>query len=210
MQQLCPAASFGRVEKGIYRHGSIHPINFSFLHALQLKTVVRLSPEAPARVVLTFFKESNIKFIHLGLKAYRAESSWRRVTDDLIKEALEIVLDVTTHPVCINCTSGEQETGVLVGCLRRLQGWNLTSTLHEYRRFTKHRRLFNEQFIELFDVDLVTLPGALPDWWARRSLEGLAQRELEEKAAAGGALPQETDAEIEPGRDACLERVPTQ
>lgn len=167
MLQLSPAPSFGRVEQGIYRHGSIFPINFPFLSSLNLRTVVRLSPEAPARAVLNFFAENDIKFVHLGLKAYRAESSWRRVTDDLIKEALEVVLDAANHPVCVNCTTGEQETGVLVACLRRLQGWNLTSILHEYRRYAKHRRLFNEQFIELFDVDLVTLPRNLPTWWIK-------------------------------------------
>ncbi|CAN0177575.1 unnamed protein product, partial [Ectocarpus sp. 8 AP-2014] len=46
--------------------------------------------------------------------------------------------------------------GTVVACLRKLQRWNLTSIFEEYRRFTKHKvRVQNEQFIELFDTDLV-------------------------------------------------------
>jgi tyrosine-protein phosphatase OCA1 len=47
-------------------------------------------------------------------------------------------------------------TGTVIACLRKLQRWNLTSIFEEYRRFTKHTaRVQNEQFIELFDTDLV-------------------------------------------------------
>ena len=53
----------------------------------------------------------------------------------------------------------------MVGCLRKLQGWNLTSTLEEYRRHAGPKiRLLNEQFIELFDTDLVNVPPGAPQW----------------------------------------------
>lgn len=45
----------------------------------------------------------------------------------------------------------------MVGCFRKLQKWNLTSILEEYRRFAGSKgRILNEQFIELFDIDLVS------------------------------------------------------
>jgi Tyrosine phosphatase family len=54
-------------------------------------------------------------------------------------------------------------TGTVVACLRKLQRWNLTSIFEEYRRFTKHKvRVQNEQFIELFDTDLVRIPAIAP------------------------------------------------
>jgi len=67
----------------------------------------------------------------------------------------------------VMCASGIHQTGTLVGCLRRLQHWNLTSILVEYRSYACHRstRYGDEQFIELFDVDLVTLPADLPQWF---------------------------------------------
>ena len=51
----------------------------------------------------------------------------------------------------------------MVGCLRKLQRWNLSSIFEEYRRYAGSKvRLLNEQFIELFDTDLVSVPEAHP------------------------------------------------
>lgn len=79
--------------------------------------------------------------------------------------------------------SGIHESGTLVGCLRKLEGWNFSSIITEvngivlfhimvvnwiiqqYRAYAGTKaRYVNEQFIELFDLDLVTLPPNLPDW----------------------------------------------
>lgn len=50
-----------------------------------------------------------------------------------------------------------------MGCLRKLQRWNLASIFSEYRRFAGFKvRAMNEQFIELFDTDLVTVPSDAP------------------------------------------------
>ena len=59
-----------------------------------------------------------------------------------------------------------RQVGTLVGCLRRQQQWSLVSTLDEYRSFAAPTpRVFCEQFVELWDTDLVTLPQALPAWF---------------------------------------------
>ena len=114
-----------------------------------------------------FFEENKIHFVHLGLKAWRQDATWSPVTDELMKEALELILNPNTHPVLVECTSGIHQTGTLVGCLRRLLGWNLASIINEYRAFAgaMHTRFMNEQFIELFDTDLITLPARLPHWF---------------------------------------------
>lgn len=55
--------------------------------------------------------------------------------------------------------------GAVVGCLRKIQQWHLSSIFEEYRRFAGSKvRLQNEQFIELFDTDLVTIPANPPSW----------------------------------------------
>lgn len=52
-----------------------------------------------------------------------------------------------------------------MGCLRKLQRWNLTSIFEEYRRYAGSKvRLQNEQFIEFFDTDLVSMPQKRPPW----------------------------------------------
>jgi tyrosine-protein phosphatase OCA1 len=49
--------------------------------------------------------------------------------------------------------------------MRKLQRWNLTSIFEEYRRYAGPKvRLLNEQFIELFDTDLVGIPTNKPKW----------------------------------------------
>lgn len=63
-------------------------------------------------------------------------------------------LSLRTRSPCIILTAA---AGTVVGCFRKLQKWNLTSILEEYRRFAGSKgRILNEQFIELFDIDLVS------------------------------------------------------
>ncbi|EAL67263.1 hypothetical protein DDB_G0280073 [Dictyostelium discoideum AX4] len=178
--QLSPPALFGTIEPLLYRTNSLYPANFPFIKLLGLKTVVQLSPEVPIKAVSSFFQENNINLIHLGLKSWKVDISWKPLTDELIKECLEIVLNYDYYPLMITCTSGVHQTGVLVGCLRRLQNWNLTSILVEYKAFSgqSNTRYVNEQFIELFDVDLVTFPNKLPTWFIEQ--QKMLEEELEE------------------------------
>ena len=73
------------------------------------------------------------------------------------------MLDLSSYPLLVMCNLGRHRTGTLIGCLRKLQRWSLTSVLEEYRRHAcaKSRHL-NEQFIELFDIDLVRVPEHSP------------------------------------------------
>lgn len=76
------------------------------------------------------------------------------------------VLDIKLRPLVIMCETGIHLTGMIVGCLRRIQGWNFGSVIAEHRAMaasTVHGRSVKiksstEQFVELFDTDLVTLP----------------------------------------------------
>ncbi len=54
----------------------------------------------------------------------------------------------------------------MVGCLRKLQRWNLASIFEEYTRHACGKvRLMNEQFVELFDTDLVSVPSKHKPGW---------------------------------------------
>ena len=65
----------------------------------------------------------------------------------------------------VMCSQGRHRTGTVVGCLRKLQRWNLTSIFEEYRRFAGPRvRVLSEQFIELFDIELVRVPQVKIEW----------------------------------------------
>lgn len=65
-----------------------------------------------------------------------------------------------------NGRSGIHEVGILIGILRKLQHWSLSSIIFEYRSYAGPNARFNEeQFIELFDETALVLPANLPTWW---------------------------------------------
>jgi hypothetical protein len=127
---------------------------------------------------------------HQGLKVWRADVTWKPVSEELVKETLEFVLNTDNHPVMIMGSSGINETGTVVGCLRRLQGWNLSSIIDEYRRFAGSKgKNVNELFIELFDTDLVTLPprDLLPSWFVLNMQLFQQELELQRQISRGGS-----------------------
>jgi protein tyrosine/serine phosphatase len=186
LPSLCPPAKFGIVEAKIYRFKSpIYDFNFAFLQQLKPKTMLRLSPDLPTKAITTWLQENNIELIHLGLKTlqhgrHRSDSPITFLEEEIIKEGLEIILDVKRHPVLITCSSGVHQTGTLVGCLRRLMGYNLTFILEECRSYGT-TRFTNEQFIELFDCELITLPKNLPDWFIEHQRMKKEEEEEEEE-----------------------------
>ena len=209
---LKPPSLFAIVETGVFRSNAPLDENLPFLDLLQLRTVLFLSPEVLLRTVVEFFQDRGIRIHNLGLEAWRPEPDWTCLSDEFLKDALEMLLDAQNHPILVCCTSGIFQTAPLVGCLRRLQNWSLTAILDEYRAFAGPRgRLTHEQYIEFFDVDLVTLPaeeGRLPVWFVdynvvdvrerekdlavlRRELEALEAKALGEQ---GGLLTAEEEA----------------
>ncbi|KAF9289508.1 hypothetical protein BGZ68_009198 [Mortierella alpina] len=107
-------------------------------------------------------------------------SWWKPLSEELIKDGLEMVLDAKNYPIIVMDTSGIHEIGTFMGCLRRLQHWNFSSIIVEYRAYAGNKaRYVNEQFIELFDIDWITLPETLPSWWIEQ--EQMWREEEEER-----------------------------
>ncbi|ORY49869.1 putative tyrosine phosphatase family protein [Rhizoclosmatium globosum] len=150
-----PPINFGCVEVDLYRSGQPNELNFPFLERLNLKTVVFLAPEEPNQRFLNFIDDQEIAFHHLGLLNASA-NAWDPISEEVVLESLELILDPKNYPLMVMCNLGRHRTGTVIGCLRKLQRWNLTSIFEEYRRYAGPKvRILNEQFIELFDTDLV-------------------------------------------------------
>lgn len=80
------------------------------------------------------------------------------LSESVVVRILEVLLDRNHYPLLITCSKGRYRTGIVCACLRKMQRWNLVSILEEYRRFAGDKsRVENEEFIELFDTDLVSL-----------------------------------------------------
>lgn len=164
-----PPQNFGLVEDNLYRSGQPNELNFPFLEKLGLKTIVFLAPEDPNRRFIDFIDDQDIVLHHLGCNS--TGNGWEALSEEVVLEALELLLDPRNYPLMVMCNLGRHRTGypsnpgTVVGCLRKLQNWNLTSILEEYRRYAGSKvRVLSEQFIELFDIDLVRIPQSHPKW----------------------------------------------
>ncbi len=161
-----PPVNFGMVEEDLYRSGQPNELNFPFLEHLGIKKVIYLSPDEPDSVFFDWLKYQQIELIHLG-KNETGSSSWNILSEETVLKALRIILDSSNLPLHIMDHLGRHQTGTVLGCLRKAQQWSLTSIFDEYRRFAGSKmRPMNEQFIELFDTDLVRVPPNAPAWFS--------------------------------------------
>ncbi|CAI5734570.1 unnamed protein product [Peronospora destructor] len=173
MSYFIPPVNYGMIEEDLYRSGQPNELNFPFLERLNLRTIIYLALEEPNPQFQSFVEEQEIQLVFLGGNT-RMESrrkSWEPLSEETVLAALDIILDRSNYPLYITCHLGRDRTGAVVGCLRKIQGWHLSSIFEEYRRFAGSKvRLQNEQFIELFDTDLVTIPVNPPSWLRKHSL----------------------------------------
>ncbi|KAF3991607.1 hypothetical protein FT663_01466 [Candidozyma haemuli var. vulneris] len=170
VSRIIPPLNFCPVEKQLYRSGQPSVINQSFLQELNLKTIIWLASEEPAEEFLDYCSRSNINIEFVGMindYNYSNINPWDSLDERTIKNALELMCNKDNYPLLVCCGMGRHRTGAVIGCLRRLQGWNLASVSEEYRRFAGARggRILVELLIESFDVSTVEVePSKLPDF----------------------------------------------
>ncbi|XP_060182644.1 tyrosine-protein phosphatase DSP1-like isoform X2 [Lycium barbarum] len=97
---------------------------------------------------------ANFPFLQtLGLRSIMSEPPLVNIPEEKIRESLRVVLDEKNRPLLIHCKRGKHRTGSLVGCLRKLQKWCLTSIFDEYQRYAAEKaRVSDLRFMELFDI----------------------------------------------------------
>lgn len=157
LMTLIPPPNFGYVEPDLYRSAVPSDMNFPFLQTLHLKTVIYLPLDAPSVLFLEFLKEHNIELKQISGQETTAVT--QRVSEQLVIDALHSLLNPKAYPILVMCNLGRHRTGTVIGCLRRLQRWSLSAIFDEFRRFTNAKSSpQHEQFIELFDTELVEIP----------------------------------------------------
>lgn len=148
---LVPPLNFAMVDHGVFRSGFPESANFTFLQTLGLRSIVYLCPEPYPQTNMEFLKANGIQLYQFGIDGRK--EPFVNIPEDTICEALKVVLDVKNHPLLVHCKRGKHRTGCLVGCLRKLQRWCLSSIFDEYQRFAAAKaRVTDQRFMELFDV----------------------------------------------------------
>lgn len=98
-----PPLNFAMVCDGIYRSGYPNPRNTGFLRRIEFKSVLYLCEEPYIHSDL--LRELGVvKFFHLGTTGNK--EPFQFIPQDLIMNALEILLDETNHPILIHCNKG--------------------------------------------------------------------------------------------------------
>ncbi|KAJ4815771.1 Phosphotyrosine protein phosphatases superfamily protein [Rhynchospora pubera] len=150
-RHFVPPLNFAMVDHGVFRSGFPNVSNFPFLQSLGLRSVLCLCPEPYPEENLEFLKANGIKLFQFGIDG--SKEPFVNIPEETIREALKVVVDTRNHPILIHCKRGKHRTGCVVGCLRKLQKWCLTSIFDEYQRFAAAKaRLSDQRFIERFDV----------------------------------------------------------
>lgn len=163
---LIPPTNFGIVEEDLYRSGMPNELNFPFLEKLRLKTVIYLASDDISDKLVDFIDDRGIELIPLAPEEEDQPAPWKPISEDVVLQAMELLLDSSLYPIYLMCSQGRHRTGTVIGCLRKLQRWSLCSIFEEYHRHADAKgRLTNEQFIELFDTDLINLPTSNKPKW---------------------------------------------
>ncbi|KAF2584418.1 hypothetical protein F2Q70_00037833 [Brassica cretica] len=148
---LAAPSNFSMVEDGIYRSGFPKPENFGFLTTLSLRSIIYLCPEPYPEENLKFLEANNIKLFQFGIEGKTDPPT--PMPKDTVLDALRVLVDVRNHPILIHCKAGKHRTGCLVGCLRKVQSWCLSSVLEEYQKNAGVKwRQRDLNFIEAFDT----------------------------------------------------------
>lgn len=165
---LIPPTNFGMVEEALFRSGMPNELNLPFLEQLNLKTILYFASEDLPDKIADFIDDHDIDLVPLAPEEEEMPAPWKPISEDVVLQAMDLLLDASRYPMYIMCSHGRHRTGTVIGCLRKLQRWSLTSIFDEYKRYADGRgRLSNEQFIELFDTDLINVPAYDTPSWLR-------------------------------------------
>jgi tyrosine-protein phosphatase OCA1 len=85
-----------------------------------------------ARVV----QDNEIEVVRIGEEGFSAahpsaSSKASQPSEELVLRGLRQVVDANKYPLLLVDLYGKHRIGVLVGCLRKLQRWNLISVRHD-------------------------------------------------------------------------------
>lgn len=167
---LFPPLNFCMVAEDLYRSAIPNELNFQFLQTLNIKTMLVLQSSQDLDMkFFCFAEDSDITVISIDSDTSDTMNmpQWAPIAEESVVRALEVLMYSPNYPILVACTHGRALTGTVIGCLRKLQRWSLTSIFEEYRRYATTRgEQRHERFIELFDTDLVTLSENSPDFLA--------------------------------------------
>lgn len=153
-------AVMGNVGDGIYRSGFPSPEEYLCVAALQIKVVINLLDQLPDSYK-RYLHMHGIRLIHMPVQGNKTSSD--ELDADAMTMILRLCMDQRCHPILIHCRSGKHRTGVIMACLRKIQGWTSEDAIREYRLFAAGKeRDVDEECIRQFQPMVAVPPSARP------------------------------------------------
>lgn len=188
--QLVPPLNFSLVEDRIYRSGFPIEINYPFIEQLKLKTIIYLGDLGQEKKKEKTKKDGKAKKEGTKEQIWHQYKNWISTTDiqfhhlimelsqepfnsdqeleqskELLKTALQLMLDKNNFPMLIHSNKGKHRIGVLVGLMRKIfQGWGMSGIFEEYEKFALGKSEFDLEFMELWQPELWVQNNCKPDF----------------------------------------------
>ncbi|KAL7751874.1 protein-tyrosine-phosphatase [Sorochytrium milnesiophthora] len=204
---LVPPFRFGYVEDGLYRAGYPKQRNFAFLRTLRLQAIVSLTPDAPTPALHSFCRDNAVQLVHIRVDKPKENIP---LTYAKVCSILHVLIDQRNQPLLLHCLDGQQISGLVLVCLRKLQGWAVSSAVSEYLRFVSEDHASNEEleFIDKFagEIEVPMAQGpelGVPEGQSRPAIPAwIWGGQVQFKRHAYPALKIKLPPELERERDA--------
>lgn len=146
-----PPFRFSMVEDGLFRGGYPLERNLDFL---KVKTIISLTPEP-----LTEHNRFHLIWIKVDKPKYNIPLTFPKIV-----QILTLLLDSSLYPIYLHCLDGSFVTSIVIMCLRKIQGWALSSFVAEASRFVLQVGQEETVFVTKFtaDIDTSKCPWFLP------------------------------------------------
>ncbi|GAB5370121.1 hypothetical protein AAMO2058_001464800 [Amorphochlora amoebiformis] len=163
--KVIPPLRFEEVEPDLYRGAYPTLRNLPFLESLGLHTIISIIPEKPTEDLRNFARLTKAQIIWHKVSKYKESVSIRV---DKARDIIESLIKPEAGPLYIHCIDGQQVTGLIIMCLRKLQNWSTSAIYSEFSRFVPERKVPSEekQFLGRFDGGELglLLPSRIPKW----------------------------------------------
>ena len=147
-----PPLNFAQVSRNIFRSGYPSRKNFDFLKKKNIRCVIYLGKKSDE-----LFHEQNLKFYsQMGIRYVHCDCGenvepFQQMSQAAVHRSIRLALKPENQPVLLHCLKGKSQSACVVGCIRKIQKWPLSSIFDEYKRFSGKLYPLDLFFIELFD-----------------------------------------------------------
>ena len=194
---LIPPTGFTYIEDVICRCiGPLHRNHLSFLRTTDVKILINVSNE-PIYDIEYLIEKENYQVYDLFDNEQPINHSINGL-EDWVKKSLELILTLSyqgtilligNDDTCFDC--------LLIGCLRKVQEWTLVPILNEFRMLSNQKRIFDlEQFIELFNSDIINFTSDIPEFLVTHFLLKEEEQKLLERVHNDSNINQDNEIRL--------------